>query len=538
MLQSLSAKLNRLNNVEEIGEAITAELRSLIDYHNCRVYVLSSNGHTLLPIAFRGFLTDYEGETFDALVTEVGEGVTGWAAERGQTRYAGNANADPQALPITGTPDLDESLLAVPMNYGDQVNGVIVLSKLGIDQFDEEDIRLLEGLAASAAVAFENARLLQAERDSARTSAALLRLSQALTSVSEINDVLDQAIDAIPDIMDVSELRAWVRNPETGGFRLLRHRGIDGRFHAKLADQEVPKHVADQFLISVRDPFVVTKEVGAQVPPEYLMLAELRDVLIAPFRWDPDGLGAFAIAARTVDATFGDRDLRLARGIADITSLALGNARRFDDLEEAYVSTVEALANALEAQDAYTEDHCRALAQMSIALGRELGLPPDRLKVLELGALFHDIGKIGVRSEIIRKPGPLTAAERKEMNRHPAIGEQILAPVRFLQAVRPIIRASHERWDGNGYPDGVAGEDIPLESRIVFVCDAFHAMTTDRPYRSALPEREAIRRLRLASGTQFDPGVVSVFTRLHESGQIHVHERESTHSGSIRQLLR
>ena len=109
------------------------------------------------------------------------------------------------------------------------------------------------------------------------------------------------------------------------------------------------------------------------------------------------------------------------------------------------------------------------------------------------------------------------------MNLHPEIGEQILAPVPFLQPIRPIIRACHERWDGKGYPDGLAGEDIPLEARIVFVCDAFHAMTTNRPYRDALPESEAIRRMKLSSGTQFDPRVVEAFVKLHREDRIHFH---------------
>jgi diguanylate cyclase (GGDEF)-like protein len=537
MLQSLSAKLNRLHSVPEIGEAITAELRSLIDYHNCRVYLLALDDETLIPIAFRGVLTEYEGETYDALLTKVGEGLTGRVAETGVTLYAPDANVDPFAVTIDGTPELDESLLGVPMRYGDRVIGVLVLSKLGIDQFDEEDIRLLEALAASAGVAFENARLLQAERESAQTSGALLALSQALTRVSEMPDVMDLAVRAIPEMIAGAQVQAWIRDPGSGAFCLVRHVGFQAGAEEMLAGQTVSKETAERFLVSVTEPFVVPKALVAQVPAEHVVMPELRDVLIAPMRWDPDGLGAFAIGARDPDVEFSARDLALARGIADITSLALGNARRFDDLEEAYVSTVEALANALEAQDEYTEDHCRALAQMSIAVGREMGMEPDRLKALELGALFHDIGKIGVRSEIIRKPGPLTAGERKEMNRHPAIGDQILAPVRFLQPVRPIIRASHERWDGQGYPDGLLGDDIPIESRIVFVCDAFHAMTTDRPYRAALPEREAIRRLRLAAGTQFDPQVVEVFTRLHAMGEIHVHER-SSHSGSIRPLLR
>jgi putative nucleotidyltransferase with HDIG domain len=251
-----------------------------------------------------------------------------------------------------------------------------------------------------------------------------------------------------------------------------------------------------------------------------------RETLVCPMRWEPDGLGTFVITAPAEQATFTARDVQFARGIADITSLALGNAGRFDELEGAYVSTVEALANALEAQDAYTEDHCRALAEMSMAVGAAMSLPPERLKVLELGALFHDIGKIGIPSEIIRKPGPLTSKESREMSKHPEIGAQILGPVPFLQPVLPIVRASHERWDGKGYPDGLRGEEIPLESRIVFVCDAFHAMTTNRPYREALPEKEAIRRLKLASGKQFDPSVVRTFVKLHAAGAIHVDEAD------------
>jgi HD-GYP domain-containing protein (c-di-GMP phosphodiesterase class II) len=149
-----------------------------------------------------------------------------------------------------------------------------------------------------------------------------------------------------------------------------------------------------------------------------------------------------------------------------------------------------------------------------------MGIEGDRLKRLELGALFHDIGKIGVPSEVIRKPAPLNAAERRLMNLHPEIGEEILAPVPFLQPIRPIVRACHERWDGGGYPDGLHRDNIPLEARIIFVCDAFHAMTSDRPYRSALPEDEAIARLQRAAGTQFDPDVVGSFVRLHADGKI------------------
>jgi HD-GYP domain-containing protein (c-di-GMP phosphodiesterase class II) len=142
------------------------------------------------------------------------------------------------------------------------------------------------------------------------------------------------------------------------------------------------------------------------------------------------------------------------------------------------------------------------------------------MKRLELGALFHDIGKIGIPSEILQKPGPLTDEEFAIVKEHPELGERILAPIDRLADVRPIVRACHERWDGLGYPDGRAGEEIPVEARIVLVCDAFHAMTTDRPYRTALDPAEAVRRLRESAGTQFDPTVVEVFVRLHGAGAL------------------
>src|SRR5206468_5584846 len=153
MLQSLSTKLNRLNDIREIGEAITGELRSLIDYHNCRIYLLDPDGKTLMPIAFRGELSEYQGETLEALIVEVGEGLTGHVAETCRPYYTPNANEDRYAINIPGTPEMDESILGVPLLVGDELIGAIVLSKLGIDQFDGEDMRLLEGMASTAAVA-------------------------------------------------------------------------------------------------------------------------------------------------------------------------------------------------------------------------------------------------------------------------------------------------------------------------------------------------------------------------------------------------
>ena len=136
------------------------------------------------------------------------------------------------------------------------------------------------------------------------------------------------------------------------------------------------------------------------------------------------------------------------------------------------------------------------------------------MKTLELGALLHDIGKIGIPSELLNKPGPLTPDERRLVEQHPQIGERILQPIERLESVRPIVRHCHERWDGAGYPDRLAGNDIPLEARIIFVADSYHAMTNDRPYQDAVSPEVACDRLRAAAGKQFDPSIVDAFVDL------------------------
>jgi HD-GYP domain-containing protein (c-di-GMP phosphodiesterase class II) len=227
-----------------------------------------------------------------------------------------------------------------------------------------------------------------------------------------------------------------------------------------------------------------------------------------------------ALTATLGDRAIEARELRLLAGLAHQSKLAIENAEHYDNLERTFVSTVASLANALEANDEYTSSHARWITDMALLVGRELRLDREALKRLEFGALFHDIGKIGIPSEILQKPGPLTDEEFEIVKQHPELGERILAPIDRLADVRPIVRACHERWDGLGYPDGKAELEIPIEARIVLVCDAFHAMTTDRPYRGRLPAEEAVRRLRASAGSQFDPNVVESFTRLFDSGAV------------------
>jgi HD-GYP domain-containing protein (c-di-GMP phosphodiesterase class II) len=194
--------------------------------------------------------------------------------------------------------------------------------------------------------------------------------------------------------------------------------------------------------------------------------------------------------------------------------------QRRAEVHEAYLSTVRVLATAIETRDPYTGGHVERVAVFSVAIGRELGWKEEALGTLELGALLHDVGKIGVEDRILRKPGQLDPEEWAQMKRHPELGARLLAEVPFLKTSVGCALRHHERWSGGGYPGGLMGDAIPLEARIVAVADTCDAMTSDRPYRKGLAMSVALEEIERCSNTQFDPQVVAAFIRAVHAGTI------------------
>jgi HD-GYP domain-containing protein (c-di-GMP phosphodiesterase class II) len=507
MLQSLSGKLNRLNDVREIGNEIAAELRSLIDYHNCRVFVV--DGDDLLPVAFRGeFVVETVALPLELLKIRIGQGITGRCAETGTSLLIGDAANCEFAAQIPGTPKIEESLLAVALKYGSQVVGVIVISQLGLDQFDEDDVRLLEVLAGHAAVAVENARLYESARREADSATTLLEFGRALATASSLDEIYDRIVRLTAQLVGSPRTAVWIADDD-GWLTPRKTFGHSDEQRRLVAERRF--HISDMGGTGL-EPFVVTPEDYA--PLEREPIVDGACYAVAPL---VVGKRGGCIVAAIPDPEFPERELRLLGGLAHQAKLAIANASNYEGLERSFVSTVEALANALEASDEYTSSHARWITDLSLRVGQELGLGDRELKRLELGALLHDIGKIGIPSDILSKPGRLTAEERAIMETHPELGERIIAPIDRLQEVGAIVRHCHERWDGRGYPDGLEQDAIPLESRIIFVCDAYHAMTTDRPYRKRLSHPEAVRRLREGAGAQFDADVVEIALRVIEA---------------------
>jgi ribonuclease P protein subunit RPR2 len=211
-----------------------------------------------------------------------------------------------------------------------------------------------------------------------------------------------------------------------------------------------------------------------------------------------------------------DKELQLQRYAADLRETFKQERARAQELRRSYIATVRALSNAVEARDAYTGKHAERVAAYGLLIARkfapELAITPE----LEFGYLLHDVGKVAIPDAILYKPSSLDDDERALMSRHPVIGAEIVQGIDFLADASSVVRSHHERWDGTGYPDGLAGEEIPLAARVFSVADVLDALTTDRPYRPACSLRYARAMINAESGTQFDPKVVEAFNSIDD----------------------
>jgi HD-GYP domain-containing protein (c-di-GMP phosphodiesterase class II) len=218
----------------------------------------------------------------------------------------------------------------------------------------------------------------------------------------------------------------------------------------------------------------------------------------------------------------GRNERQLERYAADLRETFKQERARSQQLRRSYMATVRALSNAVEARDAYTGKHAERVTAYGIEIARALGIRSAELAELEFGFLLHDIGKLAIADAILFKPGPLTDEERALMARHPLAGAEIVGGIEFLAQAAAVIRSHHERWDGLGYPDGLAGAEIPLAARVFSVADVLDALTTDRPYRPASSLAVTREMISTQAGRQFDPQVVAAFNTIPDRTFVHI----------------
>jgi hypothetical protein len=276
-----------------------------------------------------------------------------------------------------------------------------------------------------------------------------------------------------------------------------------GRLRIRPGQGPLGRAAQSRTTLLVEDPQAESME-GVSIP--YMIVP-----LIVQSR--PAGL---LIVSQPQEKRFSSDVIELAGILAGQAGICMENLQWSDQIDRSYGDMIHSLARAIDAKDAYTHGHSDRTHQLVRALAEEIHLPEALIRMMEYGALLHDIGKIGIEDAILRKPGKLTPEEYTVMKRHPEIGHRILQPVRFLRPVASIV-LYHQEWvNGGGYPEGLAGEEIPLGARLVAVIDAWDAMTSNRPYRQAMTKAAAIAELRRAAGTQFDSKLVDAFLRVLE----------------------
>jgi len=247
-----------------------------------------------------------------------------------------------------------------------------------------------------------------------------------------------------------------------------------------------------------------------------------KSVLFVPLMSDDRPIGLLLACDKLSGEEFWSRELKLMGMFASEIAASIRKAQLYEEISKMFICTVEAFASAIDAKDPYTYGHSRRVARISVAICDELGMPKTSTRLVELAAFLHDIGKIGTPESILHKPGALQPHEFEKIKEHPAKGAEILSNIGEFSEIIKWIKHHHEWYDGNGYPDQIAAEDIPIEARIITIADAFDAMTSDRPYRKGMPHPEVIKIMEGFTRSQFDPDILTAFKRLMEEGKINL----------------
>jgi PAS domain S-box-containing protein len=500
--------------LDVILERIAAYAKVLLKARTCAVYLPEAATPTLRAIAALGPSADEI--KHDPL--NLGEGILGNIALRKSGEIINNVAADPRAIHIQGTELLRlEHLMGVPVLSKDQLTGLIAVWRIGEGyEFNSTELTFLGSLAGQVAVAIENARLFEAEQRRYQEAEALRKATSVIASTLSLEKVLSTILASLKEVV-----------PYDSASMLLME-GEDVRLAAAngLPDPEVESNrrfTKSSRLLLARletgEPLIVQ---DASQDPRFEKSpgAEVRGWMGVPLGVRGQIIGYITLDSYRAGA-FDENAAALAQAYAHQAAIAIDNAQLFDNLQqtnlelsEAYDTTLEGWARALELRDKETLGHSRRVTDLTLRLARRLGVGESELTHIRRGVLLHDIGKMGVPDVLLKKNGPLTDQEWIEMRKHPQYAYELLHPITYLRPALDIPYSHHEKWDGSGYPRGLKGTHIPLAARIFAVADVYDALSYDRPYRAAWPRQNVLDYLREQSGAHFDPETVEAFLNL------------------------
>ncbi|MBN1410297.1 MAG: HD domain-containing protein [Spirochaetales bacterium] len=328
--------------------------------------------------------------------------------------------------------------------------------------------------------------------------------------------LLDLIINTISKYLKVNKIAIFLYSHEDKLFHVIKYTGYDSGIKRTFLSNktEVINLMANEQRavrkIELRQIILDSVKQESHIDLMKLLDAEL----IVPLLVSASLIGFICLGIREEDEIYSIEDIDILEGLGNQAAIAISNAVTFTRLETTYLQTIESFAHALEAKDYYTQGHSKRVMQMSVLIGKQLGLADEQIEKLKIAALLHDIGKIGINDNILNKPEKLTDKEYEKIKEHPSIGIAILSPLKYFDEIHKIILHHHEKWNGFGYPGMLKQEEIPILSRIITVADAFDAMTSNRSYRDAMPMDSAISEIKRCSNSQFDPDIVKAFLEI------------------------
>ena len=342
---------------------------------------------------------------------------------------------------------------------------------------------------------------------------ALLATSREMMAFDDLPVLLERVLDRLSSIVKPDRAAILLVDPDSGAIvpRAVRPSGAYSSV-SEFASSTVVRQALES-----RDAFIVhdVRADSRLQDAASVLVAGVRSVICVPLLGRSGPIGAL-YADKLGLEQFAPDLAEYASAFAGHAAAALETAQLYDDRERHFRATLQAFAKAIDARDRYTAGHSERVTAYTLVLARQSGQHAAEFETIRRAGLMHDIGKVGVPDAVLLKPGKLDAEERKLIEAHVTIGYDMLVSLPFLGASLPAVRGHHERWDGKGYPDRLASTDIHPHARLMAVADSYDAMTSARPYRSALPADEAARRLRADSGAQFDPSAIALFDAVEE----------------------
>jgi len=510
ILRTFSEDISCCKDIEQVSKLLTGLAESVLSFTACSMYLIDERINQFELVSHKNFSEEYK----VMVQNQIEEGIIDWIIRGGKAKVVENIFTGKN-----GCKPSVRSLIICPLISGGRAQGAfILLSAETAKAFETKKLELLALLCGHASIYLENMKL-------SKTVVTKLKQLSLLSKTSKnINSVLDLQALLVTILNEAArELRAQM------GYIMLAE---SNKLILKVSRNAVPyKNFKNELTIGSgvsgwvakeRKPLLITDYVH---DPRFKSGNEfdgfrIKTVISVPIMSKGGLIGVITICNKEKDFPFTKENLEIISNLADQAGIAIVNAKLFEDLERGYFETISALAASIEAKDPYTRGHSQRVTTYCTAIANAMNLPEEQKRIIQYAAVLHDVGKIGISDSIIGKPSPLTDEEFKTIKKHPEIGDDIASSITFLKGGRKLIRHHHERYDGKGYPDGLAGEEISLVARIASVADSYDAMATNRPYDEAWPKEKTIARLLEVAGSQLDPKIVDVFVDLLRNNKV------------------